>query len=93
MSLASIVEREAMLDEGADHRGRLPEPAGRIPGVKNKILNSDPTVFYAIDTMALDKLKFEDWQHYKFWFPPGVPLAGVAVPEELQGYQTYTTPA
>jgi UPF0755 protein len=93
MALASIVEREAMLDEerptiAGVYQNRL----DGLPGVKNKILNSDPTVFYAIDTMELDKLKFEDWQHYKFWFPPGVPLAGVAVPEELQGYQTYVTP-
>ena len=27
-----------------------------------------------------------------FWVPPGVPLADVAVPEDLQGYQTYQTP-
>ena len=93
MSLASIVEREALLDEerpiiAGVYQNRL----DGIPGVKNKILNADPTVFYAIDTLELDKLKFDDWQRYKFWFPPGVPLAGVAVPEALQGYQTYQTP-
>ena len=45
-----------------------------IPGIKNKILNADPTVFYAIDTMELDKLEFDEWKEYKFWTPPGVPL-------------------
>jgi UPF0755 protein len=93
MALASIVEREAVLD------GERPFIAGvyqnridGIPGVKNKILNADPTVFYAIDTLELDKLAFGDWQRYAFWVPPGVPLADVAVPEALQGYQTYQTP-
>jgi UPF0755 protein len=93
MALASIVEREAMLDEERPIiAGVYQNRIDGIPGVKNKILNADPTVFYAIDTLELDKLPFDDWQHYKFWFPPGVPLAGVAVPEALQGYQTYLTP-
>ncbi len=89
MALASIVEREAVLDE------ERPIIAGvyqnRIDGYKGiaPILNADPTVFYAIDTMELDKLDFVDWPRYAFWTPPGVPLAGIAVPEALQGYQTY----
>ena len=93
MALASIVEREAMLDEERPIiAGVYQNRVDGIPGVKNKILNADPTVFYAIDTLELDKLPFEEWQNYRFWFPPGVPLAGVAVPEALQGYQTYQTP-
>ena len=68
MALASIVEREAMLDEERPIiAGVYQNRIDGIPGVKNKILNADPTVFYAIDTMELDKLKFDDWQHYKFW--------------------------
>jgi UPF0755 protein len=93
MALATIVEREAVLDEerpiiAGVYQNRL----DGIPGVKNKILNADPTVFYAIDTLELDKLAFDDWQRYAFWVPPGVPLADVVVPEALQGYQTYQTP-
>jgi UPF0755 protein len=92
LTLASIVEREAVLDE------ERPTIAGvyqlRMDGYKGiaPILNSDPTVFYAIDTMALADLKFDEWQNYKFWVPPGKALADVAVTEALQGYQTYQSP-
>jgi UPF0755 protein len=93
MSLASIVEREAMRDEERPLiAGVYQNRIDGIPGVKNKILNSDPTVFYAIDTLELAKLDFDAWQRYAFWKPPGVPLADVALPPELQGYQTYQTP-
>lgn len=91
LTLASIVEREAVLDE------ERPIIAGvyqnRINGLRKtaKILNADPTVFYAIDTMALRELPFDQWQLYSFWNPPGRALAGVDVPEDLQGYQTYQT--
>ena len=91
LSLASIVEREAVLD---DERATI---AGvyqlRIDGYKGiaPILNADPTVFYAIDTMELAKLPFGEWQKYAFWAPPGTALRDIEVPEELQGYQTYQT--
>ncbi len=91
LTLASIVEREAVLDE------ERPIIAGvyqnRLDGLRKtaKILNADPTVFYAIDTLALRDMPFADWQLYSFWNPPGRALAGVDVPEELQGYQTYQT--
>jgi UPF0755 protein len=92
MALASIVEREAVLD---DERpliaGVYQNRIDGIEGVTTHLLNADPTVFYAIDTVALDELDFEDWQRYAFWSPPGVPLAEVAVPEALQGFQTYQT--
>ena len=91
LTLASIVEREAVLDE------ERPTIAGvyqlRIDGYKGiaPILNSDPTVFYAIDTMALADLPFDQWQQYSFWSPPGKPLKEIDVTEALQGYQTYQT--
>jgi UPF0755 protein len=93
MALASIVEREAVLD---DERpliaGVYQNRMDGIPGVKTRLLNADPTVFYAIDTIELDKLDFGDWQQYAFWTPPGVALADVKVPEALQGFQTYQAP-
>ena len=64
-----------------------------IPGIKNKILNADPTVIYANDTVQLDALDFEKWQEYVFWkVPEDVALRDIALPEELIGYQTYTQP-
>jgi UPF0755 protein len=93
MALASIVEREAVLD---DERpliaGVYQNRIDGIEGVATHLLNADPTVFYAIDTVELDALDFVDWQQYAFWTPPGVALADVAVPETLQGFQTYQTP-
>jgi UPF0755 protein len=93
MTLASIVEREAVLD---DERpliaGVYQNRIDGIEGVTTHLLNADPTVFYAIDTVALDELPFDDWRQYSFWSPPGVALADVGVPEALQGFQTYQTP-
>jgi UPF0755 protein len=93
LTLASIVEREAVLDtERPLIAGVYQNRLDGIPGIKNKILNADPTVLYAMDTLALRDLPFERWQEYKFWVPPGVPLAEVQLPEDLLGYQTYTRP-
>jgi UPF0755 protein len=93
LSLASIVEREAVLDDerpliAGVYQNRL----DGIPGIKNKILNADPTVFYAWDTMKLEEIGFDHWKEWTFWKPPGVPLAQIQVPEALIGYQTYTHP-
>jgi UPF0755 protein len=94
LTLASIVEREAQLDEERPLiAGVYQNRIDGIPGIKNKILNADPTVIYANDTVQLDALEFERWQDYRFWdVPKGVALRDVALPEELLGYQTYTQP-
>jgi peptidoglycan lytic transglycosylase G len=93
LSLASIVEREAVRDdERALIAGVYQNRIDGIPGIKNKILNADPTVFYAWDTLKLEELGFDRWQEYTFWKPPGAPLREIQVPESLLGYQTYTQP-
>jgi UPF0755 protein len=93
MTLASIVEREAVL------AAEKPKIAGvyqnrilGVPGVKNKLLNADPTVIYAADTVALRELAFEEWQNYRFWDVPDVAMRDVPLPEELLGFQTYGQP-
>ena len=88
LTLASIVEHEAVLDEerpiiAGVYQNRL-SSRGAI-----QILNADPVVFYALDTVALAKLDFSQWQQYVFWKPPGVALSGVTLPKELAGYQSY----
>lgn len=92
MALASIVEKEAVLD---DERpliaGVYQNRIDGIAGVTTHLLNADPTVFYALDSLALEELPFEEWQRYFFWETPGVALAEVEVPESLQGFQTYQT--
>lgn len=89
VTLASIVEHEAIVDD------ERPIIAGvyqnRLDGLKGiaKILNADPTVTYAKDTMALEKLPFDQWQSYFFWKVPPSPLADFQVDKDLRGYQTY----
>jgi UPF0755 protein len=88
LSLASIVEQEAMLD------AERPLIAGVYQNrldTRPYILNADPTVIYANDTTQLAKLPFTDWPTYSFWALPGVALADLKVPKALQGYQTYQT--
>jgi UPF0755 protein len=94
LALASIVEREAVLDaERPLIAGVYQNRMNGIPGIRNKILNADPTVLYANDTVQLDALDFDRWQDYRFWVvPKGVALRDVPLPEELMGYQTYTQP-
>jgi UPF0755 protein len=53
-------------------------------------MNADPTVVYAVDTMALRDMSFERWQGYTFWEPVGRQLASVSVPGDLRSFQTYT---
>jgi UPF0755 protein len=89
VALASIVEHEAAVDE------ERPLIAGvyqnRLSGLHGiaKILNADPTVTYAVDTMKLRALPFDQWQGYFFWKVPAGPLASVQVSKDLAGYQTY----
>ncbi len=91
VTLASIVEHEAALDK------ERPLIAGvyqnRLDGLHGvaRILNADPTVTFATDTMALAALPFEKWQEYFFWKVPAGPLADVHVDPDLEGYQTYQT--
>jgi len=94
LSLASIVEREAVLDdERALIAGVYQNRMDGLPGIKNKILNADPTVIYAVDTVKLAELPFESWKTYTFWtVPEGVGLKNVVLPDDLLGFQTYTHP-
>jgi UPF0755 protein len=96
VTLASIVEHEAALDEdeaALDKERRLiagvyQNRLDRLNGVP-PILNADPTVKYAVDTMALQNLPFEQWKDYFFWEVPPDPMRDVQVDDALRGYQTY----
>ncbi len=90
MTLASIVEKETGVDEerariAGVYQNRLD---GKLNG--NELLNADPTVVYANDTMELRKLPVAQWPSYAFWGLIGVAsLNDFQVTEDLQGYQTY----
>jgi peptidoglycan lytic transglycosylase G len=93
LTLASIVEREAVLDEerpliAGVYQNRL----DKLPGVKTGLLNADPTVIYAADTVNLDAMDFDQWQQYVFWTIPETPLAKVELPDDLAGYNSYVVP-
>jgi UPF0755 protein len=84
--LASIVEREAALDEerpliAGVYQNRLDH--------KPAILNADPTILYALDTLNLRQMPFADWKTYYFWKTAGRDLNTVDLPGDLDGFQTY----
>ena len=83
LTLASMVEREAVVDEerptiAGVFENRLHKLRGIAP-----VLASDPTVFYAADTVNLAKLPFDQWKTYAFWNVPDQPLRDIQLPPEL----------
>jgi UPF0755 protein len=90
LTLAAIVEHEAILDEErATIAGVFENRLHKLRGIA-PVLASDPTVFYAVDTLALAQRPVADWKTYSFWEVPGQPLRSIQLPPELLGYQTYT---
>jgi UPF0755 protein len=90
LTLAAMVEREAVVNEerpliAGVFENRLHKLRGIAP-----VLASDPTVFYAVDTVALEQLGLPQWKTYTFWTVPEQPLREIQLPAELLGYQTYT---
>lgn len=91
VSLASIVELEAVLDQerpliAGVYQNRL-DPR-KWP---TRLLQSDPTIFYVHDTLQLDQLAFTDWQKYLFWAPLNGQQLPASLPDALAGYNTYTS--
>ncbi len=87
--LASIVEREAILDEerpliAGVYQNRLD---GLLP---TRLLNADPVVIYAKDTMALRDQHIIEWPDFTFWTLEGLgSVAAFEVTPDLAGYQVY----
>jgi UPF0755 protein len=90
LTLASIVEREAVLDEERPLiAGVYQNRIDRVPSVKHGLLQADPTVIYAVDTVNLGDYSTA-WQQYVFWtVPTGGALVDQPLPEPLAGYNTY----
>ena len=87
--LASIVEREAILD------GERPLIAGvyqnRLDGLlPTRLLQADPVVIYAKDTMVLRDRHIIEWPDYTFWTLEGLgSVADFEVSADLAGYHVY----
>ena len=85
LTLASMVEREAVARRGAaDDRRRLREPA-RPSSARTAILGSDPTVFYVNDTLELAKLAVRPVEDVRLLDGAGRAAAGRSLPPELAG--------
>ncbi len=85
VTLASIVEHEAIVDkERALIAGAYQNRLDGIKGVA-KILNADPTVTYAKDTIELAKLPFEQWQSVLLLEGPAEPARRLRRPEGAPG--------
>jgi len=91
VTLASIVEREAVLDEERALIAGVYQ--NRLDGLANGVLllNADPTVIYANDTMQLRDMGISEWPQFVFWNRVGEALQDFAVTDDLQGYQSYQT--
>ncbi len=89
LTLASLVEREAVLDE------ERPLIAGVFQNrldpklFPNGHLGSDVTIFYVNDTIQLEKMPLPDWTTYLFWAPIKDQLPA-ELPDHLADYNTYT---
>jgi UPF0755 protein len=88
LTIASIVEREAQLDEekpliAGVYQNRLTPklwPRGT--------LESDPTIFYVHDSLQLATMPVKDWTQYTFWAPIKGGLTSDPLPPALAGYNT-----
>jgi UPF0755 protein len=95
LTVASLVEREVKVDTdrakvAGVYWNRL-DP--KLNGATGGLMQADPTVVYATDSMALDELATGKWPNYLFWDTLGVAdLATVNVSPELQSHQTYQQP-
>lgn len=89
LTLASIVDREAVLDEERPLiAGVYQNRINRVPSVKAGLLQADPTVIYGVDTVNLGPYSL-DWTKYVFWTVPEGPLVDQVLPDALAGFNTY----
>ena len=88
LTMASIVEREAALDEERPRMAgvyayRLQQGIG---------LFADPTIIWVADSAALRNLKLEKWKSFEFWTFPEQPYVGLVpprVPKDLVPWNTF----
>jgi UPF0755 protein len=92
--VASIVEREAVLEEerpliAAVYMNRILNPDN---GETNGLLNADPTLQYGLATAEHGAAPVDGWGSLEWWPQLTVGGSEVELPEELAGYQTYRNP-
>jgi len=89
--LASIVEREAILDEEKPLiAGVYQNRVDGVGGPGERTLNSEPVLIYAKDSINLRDLHITQWPDYVFWTLDGLgPAASFEVPPDLEGFQVW----
>jgi peptidoglycan lytic transglycosylase G len=95
LTIASLVEREAKVDSdrakiAGVYWNRLnPKLNGQTGG----LMQADPTVVYATDSVALKDIAIKNWDEYVFWDLLGQSdYSSVNVPNQYKSFQTYQNP-
>jgi UPF0755 protein len=93
VTVASIVEREAVLDKerpkiAGVYLNRLDNPEAETRG----LLNADPTLQYGLATDANRDAAAADWGNIEWWQPLQVAGKDVELPKRLSAFQTYVNP-
>jgi UPF0755 protein len=92
LTIASLVEREAKVD------GDRAKIAGvywnrldpKVNGETGGLMQADPTVVYATDSVALNDIAVKNWDEYLFWDLLGrSDYSTVNVPKKYASFQTY----
>lgn len=95
--IASLVEREAKADSDRKkiagvYWNRLNSKRAKKAGT-NGLMQADPTVVYARDSMELENLPLQEWDDYIFWETLGVPdYSAFEVDPKYESFQTYANP-
>jgi UPF0755 protein len=92
VTLASIVEREAVLDKerpliAGVYLNRINHPHAGTVG----LLNADPTLQYGLATAQVGSTPITEWQGTEWWAPLKTAGGDVKLPDALAGFQTYIT--
>ena len=92
LTIASLVEREAKVDSdrakvAGVYWNRLNPKVNSETG---GLMQADPTVVYATDSMVLADTNVKKWDDYRFWDTLGVAdYATVDVDKKYESFQTY----
>ena len=89
--LASIVEREAVVDEERPLIAGVYQNRLNPKKFPTGLLQSDPTIFYVNDTLKLREMPLEDWVKYVFWDDLKGEKLPEKLPDDLAPYNTYTS--
>ena len=96
MTIASLVEREAKADSDRKkvagvYWNRLDPKVYK--GQTGGLMQADPTVVYATDSMTLEDLPVKKWDEYLFWDLLGIAdYSSVTVDPKYASFQTYQNP-